>query len=108
MYSSDSDVIDRAADLIEKGWTRKYYATDIKNTPVDIQDPTAVNFCLLGAILWAYTHDGRSVPYPIHNMLLKNLKGLNPTYYNDIVATNKRDVVRKLKKLSKELKKQYR
>lgn len=48
--STAVDVLEFSRDLIKAGWTRGVWAEDCEGNCVDINDPDACQFCLLGAL----------------------------------------------------------
>lgn len=43
-------ILRRARQLIERGHTKNYLARNKKGTPVDVESPQAVQFCVSGAV----------------------------------------------------------
>lgn len=50
MSAAVADVLDRAAELVERGWTQDVLARDVLHNRVEPNDPQAVEWCLSGAM----------------------------------------------------------
>lgn len=82
--------------LLEKGWTRYASARNAAQEPVPAVDPTAVSFCIIGAITAV-------APNPVardaaHKLLRRRLGNQFVSAWNDDPSRTKEEVLELLEK----------
>jgi len=78
-------ILIEARQLIEKGWTQGTNARKIDGTPTTVDDPEAVCFCAIGAIMRA-EYDVRHLDYFVD--ILERLKRHHERYDPSISSWN--------------------
>ncbi len=93
------DVLRRAADLVDKGWTQDALARLADGTRTSFRDPDAASFCIIGAVYAEGKRRGLS-SLDVLCDLLKNRGSevspfgeINLATWNDNPARKKREVV---------------
>jgi len=89
--------LNKAADLIEeKDWCKDTYARDADGNAVSEYSPSAVRFCMLGAIAKVSVGESREFIAAIQHFE-KTTKCLSVTLYNDANCTSKTDAIKALR-----------
>jgi YD repeat-containing protein len=97
---SKEAVLEEAARIIEGGWARHELAYDAEGNPVYYTDPTAVTFCLVGALSLAEIRLNHSFGW---NLLLKGVlekrgfTGIFISDWNNEIATSAAEVAEVLR-----------
>lgn len=60
-----AEILNQAADLIDKGWCKGTYAALADGTPCSVSNPNAARFCLYGAKIRAQG-DESEIPIGVH------------------------------------------
>lgn len=88
--------LDEVIKLLEKGWCQGALARDNDGKPVNVLDPTATNYCTVGAIIKitgaVSSPESRRIRKAIHKKT-----GLPTDYWND--SNTKENVIKTLKEL---------
>ncbi len=95
-----ADVLERAADLLEPdgNWTRVTGARDVGGKIVKPCSPSAVSWCLEGALAAVTRHDWCSSAFeaePAYKFL-RSFLGIDPWEWNDRAYRTQSEVVAKL------------
>lgn len=88
MSALNTIVLNRAMELIQKGWTQGTLARDKRGRPVIIIDEKACAFCLIGAIRRAEFEAGMffesATTKVLRKLILQN--GFSPENYHTVVS----------------------
>lgn len=98
--------LDKAANLIEQGWTQGAYARDANGIGVHPRSEDAVCWCLTGAIQNAMSDMGllgRGVVASTVNAIARSMYGNTPTVVNDEIARDRLVPLRILRETKKRL-----
>ena len=98
----------KPSQILEKGWTREHYAINKFGNEVDVNDPNAVAFCLIGAVSRSY-FDGFitgqqkiDILYNIHDQFGGDYR--NPVVaINDDLIRNQEHAIEVMRKAEKEV-----
>ena len=83
------DVLRRAADLVDQGWTQGTSARLADGTKTSFSDPDAASFCIIGAVCAAVAKEGyRSSPLAALRDFLKNRSEIDLAEEEDLGAWN--------------------
>lgn len=99
VLNKETEILTKAKELIEKGWTKEYYARDKHENKVDTLDASACYFCSFGAY-YRVCHDlGFGISGVAHNyfdIAIKEIKGesMSIVDFNDSRFTTKEDVLK--------------
>ena len=73
---TDSELYNKAADLIEKGWTQNAFARDEEGGSVNPDDNEAASWCLSGA-LWLVVQENKILNETSRGRVTTNYKLVN-------------------------------
>jgi hypothetical protein len=110
------DVLQAALEILQnpQQWCQKAWARDVDGYPVDPTDPSAVKFCLLGAVMKAAFDAEPEYQKASHliDQAHGALKAVHPLYpivtLNDDEATSHQDIISLLNQAIKEEKRAIR
>jgi len=94
------DVLVRAAEIVEAGWTQWTFARDENGTDVAYDNPRAVKFCMWGAFYLAYK-EKFGVEYGEDDALNREMdkKGMDASW-NDLPERTQEQVVTRLREIA--------
>ena len=97
---TDAELYNKAADIIESGWTKRTLARNIEGYAVHPNDRRATSWCLGGAIrLAVYTNEGLKEYSSTMDRLMRNLELREDIgRWNDCHGRRKKQVVALLRK----------
>ena len=90
-----SEVYNKAAALIEKGWNQNVYSKNEKGKVCKPWDKSAVSWCLSGALL--HVLNSGEVGYSLKEVRVHLGLGVTAATWNDHPDRTQKDVVRLLK-----------
>lgn len=87
-------ILEVAAQLIAKGWTKGTSARDVNGSPASFDSPDACEFCLGGAI-WRATVDHDVSPLAANwaETAVRNVLKCSVVIFNDKIAQNAQEVI---------------
>ena len=97
---TDAELYNKAADIIESGWTKRTLARSVEGYAVHPNDRRATSWCLGGAIrLAVYTNEGLKDYKSTMDRLMRNLELREAiARWNDCPGRRKKQVVALLRK----------
>ncbi len=93
--TKEQETVDKAINLIEKGWCQGSSARNVQDRPTDVLSSTAIRFCALGALY----RTGKSTCYPVLRRNLSSIVNDAVSNWNDTPGRTKEEVIEALKKL---------
>lgn len=99
-----SGILDRAADLIDRGWTRGSYARTDKGTPVSWVNPLATCFCAEGAVFLAVYEKRRDLSLvELERTADRELQDIFRQYFNTTTIIDYNDKAKSSREISEKL-----
>ena len=95
-----SEVYNKAADLVEKGWTQNAQAKTGGEAKCNFDDSCAVRWCLTGALMLAY-YTLSSFGYSLTELRDYLGLGRSPSLWNDHPDRTQEEVVKLLRETAK-------
>ena len=85
------EILTEARGFIERGWTQGICARDSDGEPVPAKDPSACEWCVVGAV-WAALPEGRIISD--YTDLLTGQAPYDVALFNDNEDTTKEDILK--------------